>query len=195
MRPTTGDAERAAEARIYTRMRDECFSIFSEHGERPAARLALHYFVPCCAMNYTYNRAAFRSVCDTPGVHPLADAYCTCVLLELSLKQYLTSTGPLVDHGHDLPTLLQRVGLKHTRYTFACNALQRQIADALRSLRSQAKDGSPCSIPSRSYPYLRYLRHDSDWPAPSSSDAEISALNGLLKRALDLLRKQIGVNV
>ncbi|MCU1326107.1 MAG: hypothetical protein JWN34_1477 [Bryobacterales bacterium] len=146
-------------------------------------------------MNYTYNRAAFRSVCDAPQVHPLASAYCACVLLELSLKQYLSTNVAALYEGHDLPRLLQRVGLRNSRYALTCNALQRQIADALRGLQSHEKDGNPCAVPSRSYPYLRYLRHSSDWPAPSSCDAEIRALNGLLQRTLDLLRRQIGVPI
>lgn len=146
-------------------------------------------------MNYAYNRTAFRSVCDTPGVHPLATAYCHCVLMELSLKQYLAVSASPVNEGHDLPTLIQRVGLKNRRYLGFCNALQRQLADALRGLHSQGKDGGACIIPSRSYPHLRYLRHESNWPSPCNSDTDIDALNNLLKRITHLFRNEIRLNI
>lgn len=138
--------------------------------------------------NYDYNRAAFRSVCDTAGIHPLATAYAGCVLLELSLKQYLAANAVPANDSHDLPTLIQCVGRRNARYLALCNALQRQLSDTLRSLYSQGKDGLPCPVPSRSYPYIRYIRHASDWPSPCNSDAEIRILNSLIARLRHLFK-------
>jgi|SRR5579863_6265625 len=146
-------------------------------------------------MNYDFNRRAFKSVIRAANVEPLATVYCSCVLLELSLKQHLALVSSAANGGHDLPNLLQRIGHGNRRYLAVCNALQQQLADSLRSLFSQGRDGTARSVPSNSYPHIRYLRHTSDWTASCSSDAEIQALNGFLQRVISLLVKNIGVNV
>jgi len=146
-------------------------------------------------MHYDYNRAAFRSVCQATGVNSLAVAYCSCVLLELSLKQHLNLISSALNSGHDLPQLVHRLGIQHTRYQSTCNALQRQLGDALRALFSQGRGGIARSIPSNSYPHLRYLRHSSDWPSSCSSDVQIAALNSLLQRIQSLMKRQLGVAV
>ena len=78
-------------------------------------------------MDYDYNRKAFRSVSKAVGIEPLAAAYSSCVLLELSLKQHLALISSTGNGGHNLPYLLQRVGLQHKRYLSLCNALQQQL--------------------------------------------------------------------
>lgn len=146
-------------------------------------------------MEYDYNRNAFRTVTTATGVAPLVVAYCSCVLLELSIKQHLGMVSAGSNSGHNLPYLVQRLGLIHSRYRPVCNALQMQLGDALRNLHSQGKNGAPRPVPSDSYPYIRYLRHNSDWIPPSSSDADITALNGLLGRIISLIRNQLSVVV
>jgi len=146
-------------------------------------------------MEYYYNRNAFRTATNAPGVAPLVLAYCSCILLELSIKQHLGMVSAGSNSGHNLPYLVQRLGLTYSRYRPLCSALQMQLGDALRNLHSQGKDGAPRAIPSDSYPYIRYLRHNSDWAAPSSSDADIMALNGLLNRIISLIRNQLRVAV
>jgi hypothetical protein len=146
-------------------------------------------------VSYDYNRAAFRSVCNAQGIHGLAMAYCSCILIELGLKQHLLLTSSTMNGGHDLPQLIQRLGHSNSRYIPACNALQRQLSDLLRSLYSQGSGGLPRAIPSNSYPHLRYLRHSSNWPTLCNSDTDITALNGLLQRIASLLRKNMGVQL
>ncbi len=146
-------------------------------------------------MNYDYNRAAFRSVCTASGIHPLASAYCTCVLIELGLKEHLGLILASSNGGHDLPWLISRIGLISPKNKSTCSALQSQLQTALVKLFSQHKDGTAKSIPGRSYPHLRYLRHASDWPSQSSPDSDINDLNSLLKRIFSFLRTKIGVKL
>lgn len=146
-------------------------------------------------MNYDYNRKAFRSVCKATGIEPLAATYCSCVLLELSLKQHLNLTASASNGGHDLPALVHRVGQIHSRHAVVCNALQRQLGDSLGKLYSQSRMGVPRSVPMNSYPYIRYLRHDSDWPSDCTSEGDLVALHALLQRVISVLAYTIGVSV
>jgi hypothetical protein len=146
-------------------------------------------------VDYDYNRAAFRSVYQSPGVRPLALAYCSCVLLELSLKQHLGLISSPMNQGHDLPQLVHRLGLRNSKHLFTCNALQVQLRYALTKLFSQGKDGTPRTVPGDSYPHLRYLRHSSDWPQKSSPDQDIATVNSLIQRIISFLSNNVGVAV
>jgi hypothetical protein len=146
-------------------------------------------------MDYDYNRKAFRSVIKAAGVDPLAGTYCLCVLLELSIKQHLALCSSASNSGHDLPYLLQRVGLRHRTYHAVLNSLQLQLANSLKALSSQGRDGQARFVPSNSYPHIRYLRHASDWGTPSSSDSDIASLKGILQRIISLLGKSLGIAV
>jgi len=146
-------------------------------------------------MDYDYNRKAFRSVIKATGIDPLATAYCSCVLLELSMKQYLALCSSPDNGGHNLSSLLQRIGLRHARYKAVCNALQIQLADSLRILFSQGRNGTSRTVPSDSYPHIRYLRHQSDWELPHSPEVDVAALNAILQRVISFLTSSIGVNI
>jgi len=146
-------------------------------------------------MDYDYNRRAFRSVCSANGIEPLAAAYCGCILLELSLKQYLALCTSGGNGGHNLPDLLLRVGLRNPSHTATLNSLQRQLAGSLRILFSQGKDGLPTPVPTSSYPFIRYLRHDSDWGTSNSSDVDITLLTNVLQRITSFLTASLGVAV
>jgi len=145
-------------------------------------------------MTFEYNRKAFRSACNANGIELLATAYCSCVLLELSLKQHLGMISVGNSVGHNLPFLVHRLGL-NMKYQRDCNALQAQLAALLANLYSQGTDGNPRRIPSNSYAHLRYLRHSSDWATHASSDGDISMLYGLLRRIIHLIKGSIGVSV
>jgi hypothetical protein len=146
-------------------------------------------------MDYDYNRAAFRTVCQSSGIHPLALKYCSCVLLELSLKQHLNLTSTSGNGGHNLPELVALLGNQHPRYRMSCNALQQQLANSLRRLQSQGKRGQAGSIPSRSYPNMRYLRHSSDWAVDCSTDQDLISLLSLVQRLNSFLLKTMRVPV
>ncbi len=146
-------------------------------------------------MHYDYNRTAFRSVSVATGVAPLAMAYCSCVLLELSLKQHLGLVATRGNGGHDLPTLIQRLGLAHSHHRATCSSLQAQLSRVLVSLHSQGRDGTARAVPSSSYPYMRYLRHSSDWGNSANSDAEIATLLSVVKRITFFLKNSVGVGI
>ena len=143
-------------------------------------------------MEYDYNRRAFQSVLNATNVDPLAAAYCLCVLLELSLKQHLNLCTSPSNAGHDLPQLLQRVGLKQPLHRTTCNALGPQLSALLARLHCQSKDGTARLVPQNSYPYLRYLRHSSDWETQSSEDADLKSLLAHLKRVSFFLKVSVG---
>ena len=144
-------------------------------------------------MHFDHNRAAFRSVRSATGVAPLVVAYCSCILLELGLKQHLNLITTANTAGHNLPYLIQRLGLAHSRHRVTCIALQSQLTDCLRGLQSQGKNGLPSPVPPNAYPHLRYLRHNSDWVAQASSDTDIALLNALLHRIISFTQSSIGV--
>ncbi len=146
-------------------------------------------------MDFDYNRAAFRSVCQASGVQPLALAYCYCVLLELGLKQHLSLISSTVNVGHDLPQLVHRFGNQNRRHLTVCNSFQRQLADALTKLLSQHKNGTAGAVPSRSYPYMRYLRHANDWIAPCSPEQDITDLVLVLQKLIYFFRGKAGIAI
>jgi hypothetical protein len=146
-------------------------------------------------MDYDYNRKAFRSVRATIDAELLVSAYNTCILLELSLKQHLNLCSTSGNGGHNLPYLLQRIGSQHGKYLAVCNVLQKQLGDSLHALFSQGRDGKARSVPSDSYPHIRYLRHESDWPSQRSSDADLRRLNGVLQRITSWLITTVKVDL
>jgi hypothetical protein len=139
-------------------------------------------------MNYDFNRKAFRSLRSVPGLEPLAVIYGGCVLLELSLKQHLGLVQGVCNAGHDLPQLLHRTSLLQPKLSIPCLTLKTQLENQLNALFTQGRDGNPRPIPAQSYPYLRYLRHDSDWSKDASNDSQIVALRGLIDRIINLLQ-------
>ena len=146
-------------------------------------------------MDYDFNRRAFRSVFDTPGIDPLATIYCACILLELSLKQHLNLCSTAGNGGHDLPQLLQRTAISNPRIRGLIASLSPQLSSSLSKLFSQSKKGTARNIPANSYPHIRYLRHSSDWPSQSSSDQDLCQVLALLKRIMHLLKYTAGVSL
>lgn len=146
-------------------------------------------------MDYAYNRKAFRSVYVAPGVEPLAIAYCELVLTELALKENLSFCQTAQNGGHDLPQLIHRVAIRNPSVGISLNALRVQLASALSALFSQSKNGTARNVPSNSYPHIRYLRHISDWPTHSSSDADLLRVSTLMKRIMYLLKTRAGVSL
>ena len=146
-------------------------------------------------MYFDHNRLAFRSVRSAPGVAPLVIAYCSCVLLELSLKQHLKLVETANNPGHDLPHLIQRLGLTHARQRPTCSALQVQLTDCFRRLHAQGKNGAPVKVPANAYPHLRYLRHTSDWNSDTSSDGDLASLISILDRIISFTQFSVGVGL
>jgi hypothetical protein len=123
-------------------------------------------------MPYGYNRNAFR---DGPNASSpvLLRTYCSLVALELGLKDFLGLSETAANAGHDLPDLLNRVKERDRRTCSSLNSIQTQLRRQLTSIRCQGRGGAAQSIPASSYPHLRYMRHESDWPSDASTDSQL----------------------
>lgn len=148
-------------------------------------------------MQYDYNRAAFRSVAEAPDTPVLVGAYCSCVLLELSLKQYLSSVSVNYNLGHDLASMLHYVAIKQgTSWTHTpLVAFQAQIRNALTKLATHDKSGTATYVRGNMYPDMRYCRHQEDWTIPHSTDDDIRTLLGVLGKTIDFIRRRLGISV
>ena len=142
-------------------------------------------------MDYDYNRKAFRSTRTLTGLEPLAFVYCSCILLELGLKQHLGFVNTLNNGGHNLPKLLQQVSVRHPQHKVVCDALKTQLEGALMGIFCQGKKGAMQKVPPSSYPHIRYIRHSSDWPMDATTDAELASLKGLIERIFNHLTKSV----
>jgi len=142
-------------------------------------------------MPFDYNRNVFRAVRGVPGVAPLAAAYCSCILLELSLKQYLGLIGTPQGGGHNLPHLLNRIGARHPQHKPICNVLRTQLENIASGIFCQGNDGNPKRVVASAYPNIRYVRHDSDWTQDCTSDDKIANLKAHLDRIINFLTKSI----
>jgi len=133
---------------------------------------------------YAYNRSGFNS----SAAHQLKSTYCSLVAIELALKESLGKINTTGNRGHDVPGLLQEyAAMKPDAGTIL--ALSTQLGTALAALWSQGIRGTEQKVPSNSYPYLRYLRHDSGgWGGSHSTDAELSNLANVVSTAQTLLR-------
>ena len=122
-------------------------------------------------MSYQYNRNSFQS----PGA-PLLSVYSLLICIELFLKEKLPVGVVNSRNGHDVPTLLHLFGgtLPHP-HRASLQALSVPLANSIGNLWSEGFSGH-VKIPSRSYPYIRYLRHASEWGIPHSTDGDLQNL-------------------
>lgn len=127
-------------------------------------------------MPLNQNRTAFRAARTLPNTPPLLKAYAAMVCLELFLKDHLAATGAKPASDHNVPSLLQELGRRKPSYTGVLNSLSAQLIAALSALWCETKSGAPGKVRSQSYPDMRYLRHDADWPGNCSADAELLKL-------------------
>lgn len=149
-------------------------------------------------MTFTYNRSAFRSPVTAPNqpCSPLLCAYATLVALELFLKDHLTRYVVSVPNSHDVPNLLKTLA-RHLdkKHSGTISSVASQLSTKLANLWCRGKDGIATPVPSNSYPYMRYLRHDSDWSSSASTDAELNAVLSISKQIMQVLYKATGEKV
>ena len=138
-------------------------------------------------MPYVYNRGAFKAGSDN-ALPILLRTYCALVTLELGLKDYLGLTDSPGNGGHDLPDLLNQVKRVDSRLVGSINSFQTQLRNRLSSVRCQGKAGEAQSVPARSYPHLRYVRHQQDWAADFSSNAQLHAVHTTVTKLLGTLK-------
>lgn len=149
-------------------------------------------------MAFTYNRSAFRAPVTAPNqpCSPLLGAYATLVALELFLKDHLTLYVASVPTSHDVPKLLKTLaGHLEGKHSGPISSLALQLSTKLANLWCKGKDGNAIPVPSSSYPYMRYLRHDSDWDSSASTDEELNGVLSISKQIIHTLYKAIGEKV
>lgn len=146
-------------------------------------------------MAFTYNRSAFRAPVTAPNqpCSPLLGAYATLVALELFIKDYLALYPPSVPATHDIPKLLKTLaGHLGKKYSGPILSMATQLSSKLSNLWCKGKDGNATPVPSHSYPYIRYLRHDSDWDISASTDEELEGVLIISKQIIHTLHKATG---
>lgn len=136
---------------------------------------------------YSYNRHNFSWTRTE-----LVWTYCRCVTLELALKEELSLLTSSNNGGHDLPTLLASFAngtLSPSPLRSQIITLSTHLAADLGALWSQGKDGQATKVRANCYPYIRYLRHQSDgWTPQHSSDADLQKLAATVDQLFIALR-------
>ncbi len=122
-------------------------------------------------MPHNYNRTAFASGINNANANPLLSLYCSLVVLELAIKDYLyTTNGGTWVTGHKIILWLDDLNE---------SSLSRQLSTALSTLYCTAVNGSEVSVCPHKYPDIRYLRHGNDFPG-KSTDTQIRDALGII---------------
>ena len=153
------------------------------------------------SMGHTYNRTAFLATSMAtlpPQAPPLVVAYSSLVAIELCLSEYLLGQGDLTLYGHNVPEMIQALQSllpagNPTKGTL--NQLVVELQNRLAGLWCVDAKRKTRRVPSRSYPYIRYIRHISDWPQKNCTDAQIQNLINTLQSVKVLLRAVTGMTI
>ncbi|MFQ4139253.1 hypothetical protein PGN35_023355 [Nodosilinea sp. PGN35] len=122
-------------------------------------------------MLHNYNQNAFQ-VGAASSDTPLLCLYCSLVVLELSIKDYLYHQSGLWKRGHCIVDWLT--------HELGETSLGVQLQDKLANLSCTYKDGSEVPIDANRYPDLRYLRHEDDFPG-KSTDIQLGEVLEIVK--------------
>ncbi|MEZ2224648.1 hypothetical protein [Microcoleus sp.] len=121
-------------------------------------------------MPHRYNQQSFQmGALDSSNL--LLCLYCSLVVLELSLKDHFHQSSPWKS-GHCIIDWLTN-GLGET-------SLGIQLESKLSALYCTHRDGSEVTVNANSYPGIRYLRHETDFPGKSTDNQ--------LKEVLDIIK-------
>lgn len=120
-------------------------------------------------MPHTYPRAAFAS--GAASANSLLSLYCSLVTAELAFKD----RSPTWLNGHKIGQWLTDEG------DGPLTSLTQQLVNAFDDLRCTDRQGNSTRLQVDSYPDLRYLRHEIDFPGETSTEQ--------LDRCLDLCRE------
>lgn len=143
-------------------------------------------------MPYQYNRNAFRVGGSAP-LSPLVSAYLLLICIELFLKERIPQTSVTHENGHNVPALLHMFGATlPPPHQASLQALSVSLGNSIGNLWCEGFTGHQ-RVPSRSYPYMRYLRHGSEWNPPHSTDADLQILHSLAGQVKFQLIQATGV--
>ena len=126
-------------------------------------------------MSYNYNRTAFSHgrIDITSTSSALLSAYVRLVSIEMVLINYLRYLGCVVKNSHDVPLLLDELKPYLTGSELSVlSSLHTQLLGAMTRLWCQGPSHiAPC--PRKSYPYIRYVRINTDFATQCSTDADV----------------------
>lgn len=149
-------------------------------------------------MGFAYNRAAFRSPILSPAQQcpALVNAYLSLVAIELFLKDHLAKHVNKVPATHDVPKMLKTLAAYvDVRYSGSFTSMATQLSTRLANLWCAAKDGSASQVPSTSFPYIRYVRHSSDWEESASTDDDLKEVLVVSNQIIHTIFKATGEKV
>ena len=112
-------------------------------------------------MPHDYNKEAFGRI-GNDSSNPLCAVYCSLVVLELAIKDYLHQKDNQWKNGHRIIDWLT--------HDLQESSLGVQLQDELAKLYCTDKNGNGTMIDANKYPDLRYLRHEQDFPGTSTDD-------------------------
>jgi hypothetical protein len=121
-------------------------------------------------MAHRYNQQSFQ-VGASNYSNPLLCLYCSLVVLELSIKDYFHASGSWKSGHHIIDWLTTDLGE---------TSLGIQLESKLSALFCTHKSGCEVTVNANSYPDLRYLRHEADFPGKSTDNQ--------LKEALEIIK-------
>lgn len=130
----------------------------------------------------------------------LVQAYHLLIGIELVLKD----AGYAGSGGHDVPGMLSSAAnspkaVAKPGVEVRLRGLAVQLTNALRAVTCQGLDDRPQSVPSTSYPFLRYCRLEGDWNGERETSAlritELLATCNNVLLALKDVGKTIGVKI
>lgn len=129
-------------------------------------------------MPHSFSRSAFEAGRFSPNT--LLSLYCSLVVIELSLKD---SQVPW-RRGHSIGQWLTELA------DAGLTSLTQQLSTRMQVLSCTAVNGSSSWVKIDSYPDVRYLLHESDGGAGTSTDQNISDCLALIRDIETVLDQQ-----
>jgi hypothetical protein len=136
--------------------------------------------LPARPNRHLTNRRIFA---EFDSEHPVIRLYGTLVALELSLKD---SDATNFNLKHDVCQMAVSSFPANSSIAAAATTLHGDLS----ALSCSGLKGSASIVRSDKYPDLRYIRFDSDFDLPASSDADIARALSSLGTLVDELRKE-----
>ena len=134
-------------------------------------------------MPHSYNKNSFQ-VGGSNFCNPLLCLYCSLVVLELSIKDHFHQSGPWKKHHHIIDWLTNDLGE---------TSLGLQLESKLSALYCTGINGDDVNVRANSYPDIRYLMHETDFPGKSTDTQLQEALEIIKDIRTSLISK--GINL
>ncbi|MDB9459510.1 hypothetical protein PN473_14045 [Dolichospermum circinale CS-545/17] len=134
-------------------------------------------------MPHSYNQNSFQ-LGGSNFSNPLLCLYCSLVVLELSIKDHFHQSGSWKT-GHCIIDWLT--------HDLGETSLGLQLDSKLSALYCTGRDGKEVNVKANSYPDIRYLMHETDFPGKSTDTQLQEALEIIKDIRASLISK--GINL